>query len=517
MALPPHDRRQFYLLVILYLLQGIPVGLTFGTIPFILKSSQRQTSYVTIGLFSMATYPYSFKILWSPIVDSLYSSKIGRRRSWIIPVQLVTGLTLIALGYCISKDMILPKDVSKVDMTALTSVFLFLVILCSTQDIAVDGWALNILSKESLSYASTAQTIGLNIGYFMSFTIFLSLSSNEFMQKYFHRDALFELSSYLVFTGLLYIVITVYVILFTRENVPMEELAYRKKDDDEEKVEYQKDEQGTAESHDLLNVYRLFIRVLKLPSVQTLSIVHLISKFAFQCNDAATNLKLLEKGLKREDLAITVLINFPFELLFGFYVAKLSRTGNTFNNKIIRAIAGDSGVLTAWMIGYLGRLFSAILGSIVVYLFPEDEKTMSTSFFLLILLQHLLGSFMNTFQFVSMSAFHTQIADPVIGGTYMTLLNTLSNLGGTWPRIIIMTMIDKLSTTECSGITLKQGTHLTPKQCIDMGARLINTRDGYYTTNLFCIVSGIFLYTLYLRPVAAKLCKVPLENWRVSR
>lgn len=149
MALPPHDRKQFYLLVVLYLLQGIPVGLTFGTIPFILKSSQRQTSFVTIGLFSMATYPYSLKILWSPIVDSWYSQKVGRRRSWIIPVQFVTGITLLTLGYCISKDKILPKDVSKVDMKALTSVFLFLVILCSTQDIAVDGWALNILSKES--------------------------------------------------------------------------------------------------------------------------------------------------------------------------------------------------------------------------------------------------------------------------------------------------------------------------------------------------------------------------------
>lgn len=149
MALPPRDRRQFYLLVLLYLLQGIPVGLTFGTIPFILKSQQKQTSFVTIGLFSMATYPYSFKILWSPLVDSLYSPRIGRRRSWIIPVQFITGITLFMVGWFISNDMILPKDTSKVDMKLLTGVFLFLVILCSTQDIAVDGWALNILSKES--------------------------------------------------------------------------------------------------------------------------------------------------------------------------------------------------------------------------------------------------------------------------------------------------------------------------------------------------------------------------------
>ena len=47
-------------------------------------------------------------------------------------------------------------------------------------DIAVDGWALTLLSKENLSYASTAQTIGLNTGYFLSFTVFLSFNSVEF-------------------------------------------------------------------------------------------------------------------------------------------------------------------------------------------------------------------------------------------------------------------------------------------------------------------------------------------------
>ena len=31
--------------------------------------------------------------------------------------------------------------------------------------------------------------------------------------------------------------------------------------------------------------------------------------------------------------------------------------------------------------------------------------------------------------FVAHMSFHAQISDPSIGGTYMTLLNTLSNLG----------------------------------------------------------------------------------------
>jgi hypothetical protein len=42
------------------------------------------------------------------------------------------------------------------------------------------GWALTLLSKDNLSYASTAQTIGLNSGYFLSFTVFLAFNSVEF-------------------------------------------------------------------------------------------------------------------------------------------------------------------------------------------------------------------------------------------------------------------------------------------------------------------------------------------------
>lgn len=48
------------------------------------------------------------------------------------------------------------------------------------RDIAVDGWALTLLSKENLTYASTSQTVGINTGYFLSFTVFLALNSPEF-------------------------------------------------------------------------------------------------------------------------------------------------------------------------------------------------------------------------------------------------------------------------------------------------------------------------------------------------
>lgn len=49
------DRQNIVLLVVLYLLQGVPVGLAFGSIPFLLK---QKVSFSDIGFFSIAQYPY---------------------------------------------------------------------------------------------------------------------------------------------------------------------------------------------------------------------------------------------------------------------------------------------------------------------------------------------------------------------------------------------------------------------------------------------------------------------------
>ena len=61
--------------------------------PFLLQS---KASYTQIGIFSVASYPYSFKLFWSPIVDSIYSLAFGRRKSWVVPIQL--GSSIILLG-----------------------------------------------------------------------------------------------------------------------------------------------------------------------------------------------------------------------------------------------------------------------------------------------------------------------------------------------------------------------------------------------------------------------------------
>ena len=53
--------------------------------------------------------------------------------------------------------------------------------------------------------------------------------------------------------------------------------------------------------------------------------------------------------------------------------------------------------------------------------------------------------------FVTQMAFHARISDPAIGGTYMTLLNTISNLGANWPGTVALWFLDPLTDKSCQG------------------------------------------------------------------
>ena len=134
------------------------MGLATGSVPFLLKG--KHLSYSALGVFSLASYPYSMKLLWSPIVDAVWSPKLGRRKSWIMPIQILSGIGMIYLGSRVKNMMV---DVSAHEGAGIwnfTTWWFFLVFMCATQDIAVDGWALTLLTPGNISYASTAQKIG---------------------------------------------------------------------------------------------------------------------------------------------------------------------------------------------------------------------------------------------------------------------------------------------------------------------------------------------------------------------
>src|SRR3569623_1137386 len=79
---------------------GLPFALLIGTLTAWL--GEAGVKLATIGIFSWIGLAYSFKFLWSPVVDRLQLpglESIGRRKSWIALCQAVIAacLGLLAL------------------------------------------------------------------------------------------------------------------------------------------------------------------------------------------------------------------------------------------------------------------------------------------------------------------------------------------------------------------------------------------------------------------------------------
>lgn len=73
-------------------------------------------------------------------------------------------------------------------MQAQVSVSDVCTLFSSPQDIAVDGWALTMLSRKNVGYASTCNSVGQTAGYFMGNVLFLALESADFCNKYLRAE-----------------------------------------------------------------------------------------------------------------------------------------------------------------------------------------------------------------------------------------------------------------------------------------------------------------------------------------
>ncbi|VDO53398.1 unnamed protein product [Onchocerca flexuosa] len=123
--------------------------------------------------------------------------------------------------------------------------------------------------------------------------------------------------------------------------------------------------------------------------------------------------------------------------------------------------------------------------------------------------------------FVSVMAFFAQVSDPAIGGTYMTLLNTLSNLGGNWPVTLILSLTDHFTFKNCISRETKTilgscNTDVSAIQCTEKGNVCEVAVDGYYIAVALCSIVGIIWYKLMFRKIKY-FQEIPRKDWRIVK
>ena len=144
--------RKLGILWALYFVQGLPFGFQATALPVYLREAG--LSLTAIGFATALSLPWMLKAFWAPLVDRYGSKKFGRRRSWILPLELV----LAAL--CIMAAFLDPHS----GLKSLLALVFLMNLAAATMDIAVDGLAIDLLSLKELGKGNIAQVVGYKIG-----------------------------------------------------------------------------------------------------------------------------------------------------------------------------------------------------------------------------------------------------------------------------------------------------------------------------------------------------------------
>lgn len=475
------EKSNIAILFFLYVLQGIPLGLG-GSIPMILQN--RSISYKDQALFSFVYWPFSIKLIWAPIIDSLYWNRLGRRKTWLIPTQYILGLFMLILS--ISVNTLLGTDTNPPNVFILTVAFFFMNFLAATQDIAVDGWALTMLSRQNVGYASTCNSVGQTAGYFLGNVVFLALESADFCNSYLrsepHSEGLVTLSGFLKFWAIVFLVTTTLVLVLKKE-----------------KTEASSDTDGIKET------YKKLYKILRLRNIWWLITFLLTFKIAFAATDSVTGLKLIEAGVHKEHLALLAIPMVPLQILLPLIISRYTNGPRPL-----------SILLKAYPFRLaFGLLFCGILWW--TYQLKLPSGGFPSYYYAVIVFSYALHQITVYSMFVALMAFFAKVSDPAIGGTYMTLLNTICNLGGNWPSTLALWWVDPLTWRKCENAPfLSCDTKQLAAECVKAGHVCVSTLDGYYVETLSCIVFG-FVWLRWGSTVIRRLQQLPLSAWKVPR
>ncbi|WP_129793733.1 MFS transporter [Sphingosinicella sp. CPCC 101087] len=134
---------------------GLPFALFLGTL--YAWFTEAEVDLETMGVFSLIGLAYSFQFLWSPLVDKVdipVLRRLGKRKQWIAPAQLLLGIILMTMS------LLDPRSAIGL-FSLLAGIGAF---ASATQDIAINAWRIDIADEEAtIDILSTVYQMGFRL------------------------------------------------------------------------------------------------------------------------------------------------------------------------------------------------------------------------------------------------------------------------------------------------------------------------------------------------------------------
>lgn len=160
---------------------GLPLYFLINLIPAWLRSEHIDLK--TIGLFSMIGLPFTWKFLWSPLLDIVRIPWLGRRRGWMFITQIALLFTL--LGYINLNP--------QTDMGVIIIASCLVAFFSASQDIVLDAFRREILPDEELGLGNAVHVNAYRIASLVPGSLSLILADIYPWSTVFFITALFML------------------------------------------------------------------------------------------------------------------------------------------------------------------------------------------------------------------------------------------------------------------------------------------------------------------------------------
>src|SRR5579885_2758533 len=155
---------KFACIALLGFSSGLPLALTGATLQAWMKTEN--VNLTTIGLFALVALPYSFKFVWSPLMDRYSLPFLGRRRGWVLVTQLA-----LAAGFAVMASLS-PSRMPK----AMAAAAFIVTFFAASQDIVIDAYKTDVLEEHEFGLGAGVANAGYRVAMLTSGALALILS-----------------------------------------------------------------------------------------------------------------------------------------------------------------------------------------------------------------------------------------------------------------------------------------------------------------------------------------------------
>ncbi len=135
---------------------GLPLLLTMSVLQAWM--TEEGVDLTVIGLVSLVQIPYTWKILWAPLLDRYAILGLGRRRGWLLVSQAALIAAIAGLGLCNPAG----------NFTLMVMAAGLVAFFSASQDIVIDAYRRETLADDELGLGSSLYINGYRIGMMLS-------------------------------------------------------------------------------------------------------------------------------------------------------------------------------------------------------------------------------------------------------------------------------------------------------------------------------------------------------------